>query len=82
MNDESSRLQMLRFTRRVVAQQEAAALAQIDGWITAEERREAERRRGGEMRPVPPERPPVVEWSCRGTAPPTRMPSCLTLTLL
>ncbi|MFE0417921.1 tyrosine-type recombinase/integrase [Streptomyces tendae] len=27
-------------------------------------------------------RPPVVEWSCRGTAPPTRRPSCLTLTLL
>jgi tellurite resistance protein len=55
MNEEPSRLHLLRFARRVVVQQATAALAQIDGWITAEERREAERRRGEEMRPPPPE---------------------------
>ncbi|CAL9670948.1 DUF6233 domain-containing protein [Streptomyces rochei] len=55
MNDEPSRLQLLRFARRVVVQQATAALAQIDGWIAVEERREAERRRGVEMRPAPPD---------------------------
>ncbi|GEK04502.1 DUF6233 domain-containing protein [Streptomyces sp. 1-11] len=50
-----SRLEALRFARRVVAQQAAAALAQLDGWIAAEERREAEQRRGEEMRPAPPD---------------------------
>nr|WP_152886153.1 DUF6233 domain-containing protein [Streptomyces adustus] len=45
---------MLRFARRVVAQQAAASLAQIDGWIATEERREAERLRGEEARPEPP----------------------------
>ncbi|MFJ2271812.1 DUF6233 domain-containing protein [Streptomyces sp. NPDC087849] len=39
----------------VVVQQATAALAQIDGWIAVEERREAERRRGVEMRPAPPD---------------------------
>ncbi|WP_435609596.1 DUF6233 domain-containing protein [Streptomyces sp. C10-9-1] len=55
MNDEPSRLQLLHFARRVVVQQATAALAQIDAWIAVEERREAERRRGEEARPVPPE---------------------------
>ncbi|MFJ2968632.1 DUF6233 domain-containing protein [Streptomyces collinus] len=55
MNDEPSRLQLLHFARRVVVQQATAALAQIDGWIALEERREAERRRGMEMRPAPPD---------------------------
>ncbi|MFF4402533.1 DUF6233 domain-containing protein [Streptomyces sp. NPDC001480] len=41
--------------RRVMVQQATAALAQIDGWIAVEERREAERRPGEEMRPPPPE---------------------------
>jgi hypothetical protein len=52
---EPSRLELLRFTRRVVVQQATAALRQIDGWIADEERREAERRRGLEQRPTPPE---------------------------
>src|SRR4051794_4111499 len=55
MSDEPSRLQLLHFARRVVVQQATAALAQIDGWIAVEERREAERHRGEEMRPPPPE---------------------------
>jgi hypothetical protein len=55
MNDEPSRLQLLRFARRVVIQQATVALEQIDGWIAVEERREAERRQGEEMRPAPPE---------------------------
>ncbi|NEA46889.1 DUF6233 domain-containing protein [Streptomyces sp. SID10815] len=55
MDDEPSRLQLLRFARRVVVQQATAALAQIDGWITVEERHEAARRRGEEKRPPPPE---------------------------
>ncbi|MEU5108432.1 DUF6233 domain-containing protein [Streptomyces sp. NPDC021354] len=55
MNDEPSRLQLLRFARRVVVQQAPAALAQIDGWIAVEERREAEQRRGVEVRPAPPD---------------------------
>ncbi|MEU6071932.1 DUF6233 domain-containing protein [Streptomyces sp. NPDC047082] len=55
MNEEPSRLQLLHFARRVVVQQATAALAQLDGWIREEERREKERRRGEEMRPAPPE---------------------------
>ncbi|MFE9024372.1 hypothetical protein ACFYNL_38305 [Streptomyces sp. NPDC007808] len=55
MNDEPSRLQLLRFARRVVVQQATAALAQIGGWIALEERREAEQRRGMEARPAPPD---------------------------
>ncbi|MGA5899453.1 DUF6233 domain-containing protein [Streptomyces venetus] len=56
MNDSSpSRLDLLLFARRVVVQQARAALAQLDRWITDEQRREAERRRGEEMRPAPPE---------------------------
>ncbi|MGW3148897.1 DUF6233 domain-containing protein [Streptomyces sp. NPDC001177] len=56
MNEEApSRLQLLHFARRVVVQQATAALAQLDTWIAAEERREAERRRGEQMRPAPPE---------------------------
>jgi hypothetical protein len=39
----------------VVVQQATAAIAQLDGWIADEERREAERRRGEEFRPPPAE---------------------------
>ncbi|MBU6531771.1 DUF6233 domain-containing protein [Streptomyces sp. NPDC048405] len=52
---EPSRLELLRFTRRVVEQQAGAALRQIDGWIATEERREAERRRHTEGGAPPPE---------------------------
>ncbi|GAA3889995.1 hypothetical protein RCR19_33275 [Streptomyces sp. WAC07094] len=55
MHDSPSRLELLRFAWRVVVQQATASLAQIDGWIAVEERRGAERRRGDEMRPPPPE---------------------------
>ncbi|MFF9607859.1 DUF6233 domain-containing protein [Streptomyces sp. NPDC014684] len=48
-------LEALRFARRVVEQQAAAALGQLDGWIAAEERREAEQCRGEQMRPAPPD---------------------------
>ncbi|MDQ1018838.1 DUF6233 domain-containing protein [Streptomyces afghaniensis] len=53
MNEPASRLDLLRFARRVVVQQATAALRQIDGWIADEERREAERRRAEEVRPSP-----------------------------
>ncbi|MGA5416596.1 DUF6233 domain-containing protein [Streptomyces pseudogriseolus] len=55
MSDQPSRLELLRFARRVVVQQATAAVRQLDGWIADEERREAERRRGEERRPAPPE---------------------------
>lgn len=42
---------MLRFARRVAEQQ----LVQIDRWISAEERREAERQHGLEARPPAPD---------------------------
>ncbi|MEU1056937.1 DUF6233 domain-containing protein [Streptomyces sp. NPDC005876] len=54
MNDQPSRLDLLRFARRVVVQQVAAALSQIDGWIADEERRDADRRPGEERRPPSP----------------------------
>jgi len=54
VNDAISRLELLRFARRVVAQQAQASLAQLDGWIAEEERREAEHRQGEERRPPPP----------------------------
>ncbi|MEU7969446.1 hypothetical protein AB0D09_39305 [Streptomyces sp. NPDC049097] len=38
MHDSPSRLELLRFARRVVVQQATASLAQIDGWIAVEER--------------------------------------------
>ncbi|MGW4518436.1 hypothetical protein ACWEO4_42525 [Streptomyces sp. NPDC004393] len=50
-----SRLELLRFARRVVVQQATVALAQLDRWIAEEQRREAERRRARDMRPNPPE---------------------------
>ncbi|MFB8244900.1 DUF6233 domain-containing protein [Streptomyces sp. NPDC055952] len=56
MNEEPpSRLELLRFARRVVVRQAKAALAQIDRWIAVEETREAERRQGLEARPPAPE---------------------------
>src|SRR4051812_43268449 len=39
-----SRLELLLFARRVLVQQHAATLAQVDGWIAEERRREAARR--------------------------------------
>ncbi|MFF3643406.1 DUF6233 domain-containing protein [Streptomyces sp. NPDC002564] len=56
MNDPAplSRLDQLRFARRVVVQQSERALAEIDRWITDEERREAERARGAAARPPAP----------------------------
>ncbi|MEV5737652.1 DUF6233 domain-containing protein [Streptomyces sp. NPDC052292] len=39
----------------MVAQQATAALAQLDGWIASEERREVEHRRGEETRPLAPD---------------------------
>jgi hypothetical protein len=50
-----SRLDALRFARRVVEQQAVRQLALIDRWIAEEERREAERLQGAQMRPAPPE---------------------------
>ncbi|MFE7160554.1 hypothetical protein [Streptomyces sp. NPDC057636] len=52
MNDSStSRLDMLRFARRIAVQQ----VEQIDRWIATEERREAERQRGEQARPPAPD---------------------------
>ncbi|MFE5681707.1 DUF6233 domain-containing protein [Streptomyces sp. NPDC056512] len=52
MNDSpTSRLDMLRFARRIAVQQ----VEQIDRWIAAEERREAERQRGEQARPPAPD---------------------------
>ncbi|MFF5861036.1 DUF6233 domain-containing protein [Streptomyces sp. NPDC012751] len=51
-----SRLDALRFARRVVAEQTARQLALIDRWITDEERREVEHRRGQARRPA------AAEW--------------------
>ncbi|MEU5599853.1 DUF6233 domain-containing protein [Streptomyces sp. NPDC020298] len=50
-----SRLEALRFARRVVEQQAMRQLRVINRWIAEEERREAERRQGEERRPPPPE---------------------------
>ncbi|MFB8247327.1 DUF6233 domain-containing protein [Streptomyces sp. NPDC055952] len=55
MTDTATRLQLLHFARQVVVQQASAALAQLDQWIAEEERREAERRRGEQARPAPPD---------------------------
>ncbi|MFI9248239.1 DUF6233 domain-containing protein [Streptomyces sp. NPDC053086] len=50
-----SRLEALRFTRRILVQHTRRQLDLIDGWIAAEERRETERRQGAERRPPAPE---------------------------
>ncbi|MFB6961859.1 DUF6233 domain-containing protein [Streptomyces sp. NPDC056309] len=50
-----SRLELLQFARRVVVQQARASLTQLDRWIAEEQRQEAERRRGEESQPTPPE---------------------------
>ncbi|MEU6597889.1 DUF6233 domain-containing protein [Streptomyces flaveolus] len=57
MNDPHplTRLDMLRFARRVVEQHTARQLDLIDQWIADEERREAEQRTGLEQRPTAPE---------------------------
>ncbi|WP_225824971.1 DUF6233 domain-containing protein [Streptomyces naphthomycinicus] len=48
MNEDGplTRLDMLRFARRVVEHQAARQLALMDRWIADEERRETERQRG------------------------------------
>lgn len=50
-----SRLDALRFARRVVEQQAIRQRRLIDRWIADEERREAERRQGKERGPAPPD---------------------------
>ncbi|MGW0206703.1 DUF6233 domain-containing protein [Streptomyces sp. NPDC003233] len=56
MGEEISRLDALRFARRVVEQQATRELALIDQWIADEEQRETEQRQGEERRP------PAAEW--------------------
>ncbi|MEU3699398.1 hypothetical protein AB0E75_27945 [Streptomyces griseoviridis] len=55
MSDSLTRLDLLKFARRVVEQQAAVSLGQLDRWIADEERREAERRQREERQPSPPE---------------------------
>ncbi|MFJ8347613.1 DUF6233 domain-containing protein [Streptomyces sp. NPDC094153] len=55
MSDTPSRLELLRFARRVVVQQAQASLAQLDQWIAEEERRQTERERGAQARPPAPD---------------------------
>lgn len=62
---------MLRFTRRVVAQQAEASLAQLDRWIAIEEEREVARRRAEERRPPPPEW--LLERGIGAGSPPARV---------
>ncbi|WP_327744669.1 DUF6233 domain-containing protein [Streptomyces europaeiscabiei] len=71
MTDAASRLELLRFARRVIVQQAEASLAQLDRWIAVEERREAERRRGEERRPLPPEW--LIERGIGAGSPPARV---------
>ncbi|MFF7358351.1 DUF6233 domain-containing protein [Streptomyces filipinensis] len=55
MSEPMTRLDALRFARRVVARHTERQLALIDAWIADEERREAECRQGEENRPQAPE---------------------------
>ncbi|MEU6593915.1 DUF6233 domain-containing protein [Streptomyces sp. NPDC046881] len=57
MNEDRplTRLDMLRFARRVVEHQAARQLALMDRWIADEERREAERQRRLAVRQAAPE---------------------------
>ncbi|MGW2426661.1 DUF6233 domain-containing protein [Streptomyces sp. NPDC001709] len=57
VHDDSppTRLDMLRFGRRVIDQQTTRQLALIDRWIADEERCERERRQGEQRRPPEPE---------------------------
>ncbi|MFD1657770.1 DUF6233 domain-containing protein [Streptomyces caeni] len=72
MNERSpSRLELLRFARRVIVQQATAALAQIDQWIADEERRETERHTGEARRPRTPEW--LMERGIGTGSPPTRI---------
>ncbi|AYN39937.1 hypothetical protein D9753_14545 [Streptomyces dangxiongensis] len=59
MNDDRplTRLDMLRFARRVVEHQAARQLALMDRWIADEERREAERQRRFTVRQA------AAEWA-------------------
>jgi hypothetical protein len=55
VDDQMSRLDALRFARRVLEQHTARQLATIDQWIADEERRVAEQRQGEESRPPAPD---------------------------
>ncbi|MYR55968.1 hypothetical protein GTY54_06800 [Streptomyces sp. SID625] len=55
MTDSPSRLDLLLFARRVLVQQHEAALAQVDGWIAEERRREAARQHAIEREQQRPE---------------------------
>ncbi|MFJ9038028.1 DUF6233 domain-containing protein [Streptomyces sp. NPDC102406] len=58
MSDASpaTRLDLLRFARRVVEQQARHQLAQIDRWISDEERRQVEQENAAARRP------PIPDW--------------------
>jgi hypothetical protein len=64
---EPFRLEMLRFARRVVAQQAQQQIAQLDRWIADEQQRQQELRQGEERRPPPPEW--LLEMSLGGQHP-------------
>ena len=55
MSEPITRLDALRFARRVVAEHTERQLALIDQWFADEERRQAEQRTGEERRPAKPE---------------------------
>ncbi|MEU9168599.1 DUF6233 domain-containing protein [Streptomyces sp. NPDC048420] len=71
MSDTPSRLELLHFARRVIVQQAAASLAQLDRWIAVEEEREGARRRAEERRPPPPEW--LIERGIGAGSPPVRV---------
>ncbi|MFE7365933.1 DUF6233 domain-containing protein [[Kitasatospora] papulosa] len=67
MSEQPSHLIMLQFARRIALQQ----VDQIDQWIAAEERREAERQQGERARPPKPDW--VVEYGIGQGSPPTEV---------
>ncbi|WP_406178080.1 DUF6233 domain-containing protein [Streptomyces canus] len=71
MSDTPTRLDLLHFARRVLVQQHAANLAQLDQWIAVEEDREAAQRRAEELRPPPPEW--LLERGIGAGSPPVRV---------
>lgn len=68
MSDASpaSRLDQLRFARRVVEKQATEQLAQIDRWIADEERRQVEQQRAADLRPPDPDW--LIEMGLTGRA--------------
>ncbi|WP_428956253.1 DUF6233 domain-containing protein [Streptomyces sp. cg35] len=63
----AARIDMLRFTRRVVEQQAMDQLAQIDRWIADEERRTVEQEQAARQRPPEPEW--LIEMGLQGHRP-------------